>query len=572
MIDKRLIDIFPNVKKYIFGNIFLKVLSLLLSVALVFCISIFLSNIYKYKGMNTKILLSIFIIAIVKGLISYISAIISEKSSLDAKNYFRNSLFSKIYRLGLRSKSEIGEAELIQLSVDGIEKMSSYYGLFLPQLIYSIIAPILLFIILSRVNLVLALMNLCFVFLIPLAIILFQKIAKKVTKNYWSSYVNLTDMFIDNLNGLITLKMYGSDKKRHELMNRYSENFRKATMKLLSVQLNNITIMDIIVYLGTGLVTFFAILFFLKGDILLENALIFVILSVEFFLPLRQLGSYFHISMNGVIAVERMLEILEIEEGYEVGKQFEDINIDLEINNLSFKFGEKEIFKNINISFQHGKITAIVGESGSGKSTIVGLLMRLILNYDGEILLNRVAIKEYSKSSFYKNVTLINSKPYIFKGSLRYNLKIGNPKATDEDMMEALRKVDLYKMFMERDGLDTQIELEAKNLSGGQIQRLAIARALLKNPKVYILDEATSNIDIESEKIILKVLEELRLEKTIILITHRLKSIKNVDFIYCLKNNQVCEEGDFLTLMKEKGYFYNLYTFQEELERVGGVK
>lgn len=568
MIDKRLISTFPQSKKYISFNVFLKIISLIMSIAVAYYFADFLTSAYYDKVFKSNSLILILIASILRSLIAYYSSIFSYKSAVGAKMHFRNKVFSKIFAVGLRNKYKLKEAELIQMSVEGIEQLSTYYGMFLPQIVYSLLSLVVLFIFLSRIDFNLALINLSFVPLIPIAIIIVQKTAKRAVKNYWGRFVNLTDIFMDNLKGLTTLKIYDTDKKRHQMINEYSEKFRISTMKVLTVQLNNITVMDIIAYCGTGIVTAFAIKDFTSGTIDLKGAIIFILLSVEFFLPLRMLGSFFHVAMTGMTSSNRMFEIFEMQEIDKDGKKIDSNEVDIELKNLSFGYENNNILENVDMKFNKNSLTAIVGESGSGKSTIASLIFGNNVNYTGDLLINGISHKDYGVNSIYEKITLINNKPYIFEGTVRYNLQMAKPDASDEMMIDSLKKVNLYDVFYEREGLDTMIESQGKNLSGGQIQRLSIARALLKDSALYIFDEATSNIDIESEKIILDLIDILKNTKNIIFISHRLKSIENADLIYVLDNKKIVESGNFEDLMKNQNRFYNMYKAQSELEEV----
>ena len=472
----------------------------------------------------------------------------------------------KVFSFEMEYSSKVSISEVIALGVEGIEQLNLFYSFLLPQLLYSILGPVILFVIMSFINLKISLIMLSLIPLIPLAIMMVQKIAKKVVKSYWKSYTNMSNVFIDFLYGLMTLQVFNADEEYNNKLNEYAEDFRVKTMKLLFVQLNNLTVLDIVSYSGTALGIVLSLKAFFEGQIGVFAAFSFILLSQEFFMPLRRLGSLFHVAMNGISSANSLFEILEIKSPEKFSEIVRENNIDIKLSNVGFSYGDKKILDGINMEFKSCEITAIVGKSGCGKSTIGKLIGGFIKEDRGFIYYNN--LKNISKESLNEKIMLVDNNPYFFTESLRYNLQMANLKSNDDDFIEVLKKVGLYEYFNSLDGLDTKIQASASNLSGGQRQRLAIARVLLKKPSVLILDESISNIDQESEKIILDVINKLKKYTTIILITHRLNTVTNADYIYYLKDRKIVEEGKFDDIIKGD-IFSSVYNYQRDLEMWG---
>ena len=472
----------------------------------------------------------------------------------------------KVFSFKMEYGSKISISEVINLGVEGIEQLNLFYSALLPQLLFSLIGPLILFFILSFLNFKIAIIMLLLIPLIPIAIMMVQKLAKKVVKTYWKSYTNLSEVFIDFLYGLTSLEVFNADEDYNDLLNEKAEDFRVKTMKLLMMQLNNITVLDLISYAGSALGIILSIYYYSKGQLSVFVAFSFILLSQEFFLPLRRLGALFHVAMNGITAANSLFEILELESIEDFKDVIKEEKVDVEIRNLNFSYKEKEVLKDLNMKIKSNKITAIVGESGCGKSTLAKLVAGLERNYDGEILYN--GLSEISNDSLNENIMLVDNNPYFFKESLRYNLKIANKNADDDKLIEVLEEVGLYSYFKNIGGLDSILESAGNNLSGGQKQRLAIGRVLLKEPKILILDESISNIDKESEDLILNLIQKLKEKMTIILITHRLNTVLQADYIYYLDNKKVAEEGSFEEISKGE-LFSGIYRYQRELEMWG---
>ena len=460
--------------------------------------------------------------------------------------------------------------------VEGVEQLEIYFGKYLPQFFYSLLVPLTLFVFMSFISLKAALVFILCVPLIPVSIIVIMKIAKRILKDYWKSYSDLGGSFLENLQGLTTLKVFDMDKERHEKMNVEAEKFRKITMKVLSMQLNSITIMDLVAYGGSAAGTIVALIQLRNGELLPGSLLIIILLSSEFFIPLRLLGSYFHIAMNGMAASDRIFGILDAEERErDIDKSIKDINsnINIRLKDITFSYdGEREVLNNINMDITPKGIVAIVGESGSGKSTIASIILNNYKVNKGQVLLNDMDIERLDSNLIYENIGLISTNSYIFNGSILDNLLVGKKDANEEEIKEALKVARLYDFVTGlRDGLNTNVGESGNALSGGQKQRLALARAILANRKMVIFDEATSNIDVESEEDIWEAIYDLSKEKTILVISHRLANVKEAKKIYVMNKGVLVEEGTHNELMSLRGYYNNMVNKQNELEEIREV-
>ena len=475
-------------------------------------------------------------------------------------------------------------SEIVQVAVEGVDQLETYFGAYLPQLFYAMLAPLTLFVVLVRVNVLSAVVLLICVPLIPVSIALVQTWAKKLLSKYWGQYTALGDTFLENLQGLTTLKVYSADGYKHGKMNEESERFRKITMKVLTMQLNSITIMDFIAYGGAALGMILAISQFNAGKADLAGCLLIILLAADFFLPMRQLGSFFHIAMNGMAASDKIFKLLELPETGNAGVEnahADEKNAqtgvkkscgdgDIICHDLHYSYEEdREILHGIDVTLKKDNFTAIVGESGCGKSTLSAVLMGRNKGYTGSVTIGGVEMSEISEDSLMRNITYISHNSFLFKGSVRDNLLMGKPEARDDELWLALRKVKLEAFLREQQGLDTAVGEAGGNFSGGQRQRLSIARALLHDTPVYIFDEATSNIDVESENDIMELIMELAKTKTIILISHRLANVKNADCIYVLKKGDIAESGTHGQLLARNGEFARLWNAQQSLENFG---
>ena len=566
MFDRKLFRELESEKFLIIAMVMIKIFQLLTHVGMVFSIGALLGNLILRDFNISRFIFSIILIIFINVILIKLESFLSYKASYRIKNNLRKRLLEKVFSFEMEYSSKVSISEVIALGVEGIEQLNLFYSFLLPQLLYSILGPVILFVIMSFINLKISLIMLSLIPLIPLAIMMVQKIAKKVVKSYWKSYTNMSNVFIDFLYGLMTLQVFNADEEYNNKLNEYAEDFRVKTMKLLFVQLNNLTVLDIVSYSGTALGIVLSLKAFFEGQIGVFAAFSFILLSQEFFMPLRRLGSLFHVAMNGISSANSLFEILEIPSPEKFSEMIRDNNIDIKLSNVGFSYGDKKILDGINMEFKSCEITAIVGKSGCGKSTIGKLIGGFIKEDRGFIYYNN--LKNISKESLNEKIMLVDNNPYFFTESLRYNLQMANLKSNDDDFIEVLKKVGLYEYFNSLDGLDTKIQASASNLSGGQRQRLAIARVLLKKPSVLILDESISNIDQESEKIILDVINKLKKYTTIILITHRLNTVTNADYIYYLKDRKIVEEGKFDDIIKGD-IFSSVYNYQRDLEMWG---
>ncbi|MFR8743711.1 MAG: ABC transporter ATP-binding protein/permease [Peptoniphilus sp.] len=566
MFNKKLFNELKSEKVQILKLLLIKILQMTTNVAMIFLIGKSIEALISSSFSGSKFILFMLLIMGLNIFLIKIEAGISYKASYRIKNNLRERLMKKVFSFKMEYGSKVSISEVINLGVEGIEQLNLFYSALLPQLLFALIGPVILFCILSFLNFKIAIIMLLLIPLIPIAIMMVQKLAKKVVKTYWKSYTNLSEVFIDFLYGLTSLEVFNADEDYNDLLNQKAEDFRVKTMKLLMMQLNNITVLDLISYAGSALGIILSIYYYSKGQLSIFAAFSFILLSQEFFLPLRRLGALFHVAMNGITAANSLFEILEIESIEDFENLIQDERVDVEVKNLNFSYGEKEILRDLNMKIKSNKITAIVGESGCGKSTLAKLVGGFERNYDGEILYN--GLSEISNDSLNENIMLVDNNPYFFKESLRYNLKIANKNADDEKLIEVLEEVGLYSYFKNIGGLDSILESAGNNLSGGQKQRLAIGRALLKEPKILILDESISNIDKESEDLILNLIQKLKEEMTIILITHRLNTVLQADYIYYLDNKKVAEEGSFEEISKGE-LFSGIYRYQRELEMWG---
>ena len=459
---------------------------------------------------------------------------------------------------------------MVQVSTEGVEQLETYFGKYLPQLFYSLIAPVTLFVILSRVSLKASIILLICVPLIPVSIVAVQKIAKKLLDKYWSIYTGLGDSFLENLQGLTTLKIYQADQQKADEMDMESQNFRRITMKVLTMQLNSTSVMDIVAYGGAAIGMAVAVSEFLKGNISISGTLCIVLLASEFFLPLRLLGSFFHIAMNGMAASDKIFKILDLPEPQTGEKILPEGSLDISFKNVHFAYEEdREILKGIDLYLPAGSFVSLVGESGCGKSTIAGIISAKNRGFTGEITIGGVPLSQVKETDLMRHVVLVRHNSYLFKGTVEENLRMAKSDATEAEMNAVLEKVNLLGFLQTQDRLQTKLLEKAGNLSGGQCQRLAIARALLRDSAVYIFDEAASNIDVESEELIMDVIHQLARTKTVLLISHRLANVVNSDQIYFLKDGEIKESGKHEELMQLNGEYRHLYDSQMALENYG---
>lgn len=487
-------------------------------------------------------------------------------SSKAVKQTLREKIYDKLLRIGNSYREQINTSEIVQVAVEGVEQLETYFGAYLPQFFYAMLAPLTLFVVLCFVNVPCALVLFLCVPLIPVTIVMVQRWAKKLLAKYWGQYTALGDTFLENLQGLTTLKIYQTDAQKHQEMNEQSEKFRKITMKVLTMQLNSITIMDLIAYGGAALGVILSVTQYRSGNITFSECLFIILISADFFIPMRLLGSYFHIAMNGMAASDKIFALLDLPEKEQGEKELTG-TCEILCKALHFSYDkEREILRGIDISIPCGSFVAIVGESGCGKSTIASILTGKNKDYTGSVTIGGIELGQIKEQSLMKNITYVSHQNYLFKGTVRDNLCMGAPNTTEEQMWEALEKVKLADFLREESGLETTLTERASNLSGGQCQRLSLARALLHDSPVYIFDEATSNIDVESEDDIMAQIRALAKTKTVILISHRLANVTGADRIYVMDKGVVAEYGTQEILLEQNGVYRQLWDKQQELE------
>lgn len=573
MINKRLIGTVKESKKYIALNVAIQWCSLAANVVMMAAISVLLASMAEKNVTRTRIYTTIIIAAaavVIRFLCSVGMSKMSYLSSKAVKKTLREKIYEKLLKLGTSYQEKVQTSEVVQVAVEGVDQLETYFGAYLPQFFYAMIAPLTLFVILCFINVPSAVVLLICVPLIPVAIAAVQTWAKKLLSKYWGRYTALGDTFLENLQGLTTLKIYQADEFKHKQMNEASEEFRKITMKVLTMQLNSITIMDLIAYGGAALGIVMSVTQFKAGHIGLAGAILIIFLSADFFIPMRQLGSFFHIAMNGMASSDKIFKLLDLpEDNNENGKECPKDG-DIVCKNLAFSYDDdREILHGIDMVFKSGSFTAVVGESGCGKSTTAGIIMGHMKNYMGNVTIGGNSLSQISEASLMKHITYVGHNSYLFKGTVRQNLLMGSPDAKDDKLWEVLKEVNLADFLKDEDGLDTKLLEKASNFSGGQCQRLALARALLHDSPVYIFDEATSNIDVESENEIMERIYELAKTKTVILISHRLANVTGADNIYVLESGNVAECGTHEELLDRHGVYEKLWNAQQKLESFG---
>ena len=500
-----------------------------------------------------------------------LASAMSDQASKDVKRTLRSSIYAKLARLGPNYTETAATSEVVMLASEGVEQIDTYFAKYLPQLFYSLLAPVTLFVLLVGVHARSAIILLCCVPLIPMSIVAVQKFAKKLLDKYWGEYTSLGDDFLENIQGLTTLKIYGADGWKHEQMNEHAERFRKITMRVLTMQLNSVTLMDLLAYGGAALGIISAVAAFAAGQLGLAGCLAIVLLAADFFLPLRLLGSYFHIAMNGAASAEKIFKLLaapEQPDGTRNQPQAEGVALQVEHLNFAYQ-PERPILQDVNLNFPAGSFTALVGESGCGKSTVAGILAGSLTPGSGRVTANGMPVTQLTRAARMQAMTLVPHDAKLFKGTVETNMRMAAPNASEPELWAALEEVNLAAFCREQQGLQTPVTENGANLSGGQRQRLGLARALLHNSPVYLFDEATSNIDAESEDDIMSAIRAMRGKRTVILISHRLANVMDCDTIYTFAAGHVVEQGSHAQLLAAGGEYSRLYNAQRALEQYG---
>ena len=572
MIKTRLIEQVPSSKKYIALTVLAQWLKTVANIVMIFILSNLLAQILDGKAFDFKSFLpylgAIAAVMFVRYLCGYASSQTSFFASSEVKKVLRQKMYKKLTRMGASYSEKVSTSEVLQVFVEGVDQLELYFGKYLPQFFFAMLAPITLFAVLVFVSWKASVVLLICVPLIPLSIVAVQKIAKRLLSKYWGVYTNLGDTFLENIQGLTTLKVYQADERKNVEMNEKAEEFRKITMKVLTMQLNSVSVMDIVAYAGSAVGVVIAIIQVKNGTITLPQAFLIIMLAADFFLPLRLLGSFFHVAMNGMAASDKLFKLLDTKEDEHGAEIPENLDGDIEIKDLSFSYdNEKTVLNDISATFKKHELISIVGESGCGKSTLASLLCGTTKGYSGSITIGGVEIKDIDEKTLMNNITAVNFNSYIFAGTVRENMLIADKSASDEKMIEALKMVNLWSFLSEQDGLDTKLNQQGSNFSGGQRQRLAIARALLHNTPIYVFDEVTSNIDAESENDIMAVIHNMAKIKTVILISHRLENVVGSDKILLLDKGKIEESGTHSELMSLNKKYKLMYSTQAELEK-----
>lgn len=573
MFHKRLIKEFRENQKNIWGMVLTQWVMLIANVVLMLQTATFIAGMVREENLQNqsiRLLVTLAVVVVVRSLMSPLNSKLSFEASKQVKARLRTMVYEKMMRLGSSYKEYFQTSEVVQITTEGVEQLEIYFGKYMPQFFYSMLAPVTLFVIVGTMSLKVAVVLLICVPLIPLSIVAVQKFAKKMLAKYWGTYTEMGDSFLECLQGLTTLKIYQADERYAKRMDEEAEKFRKVTMRVLIMQLNSISIMDLVAYGGAAVGIILSILEYQKGVIGLAQCFFIIMISAEFFLPLRLLGSFFHIAMNGNAAADKIFRLVDLEEDQgEKSAEMEGESDEIAFSNVSFSYeAKKKVLEGISFRAGHG-LTALVGESGCGKSTTTLLLMGDRRADEGQIFIGDMPIDKMDLKALRRKITRIRHDSYLFAGTIRENLLMGKEDATETQMKEALREVNLSDFVEKSGGLDFVLLEKASNLSGGQKQRLSLARALLHDTPIYIFDEATSNVDVESENDIMAVVRKLAKTKTVLLISHRLANVVSADQIYVLKDGMIVEKGQHEVLCKEDGYYHRLFRQQSALEQFG---
>ena len=573
MFHKRLIKEFRENQKNIWGMVLTQWVMLIANVVLMLQTATVIAGMVRGENLQNqsiRLLVTLAVVVVVRSLMSPLNSKLSFEASKQVKARLRTMVYEKMMRLGSSYKEYFQTSEVVQITTEGVEQLEIYFGKYMPQFFYSMLAPVTLFVIVGTMSLKVAVVLLICVPLIPLSIVAVQKFAKKMLAKYWGTYTEMGDSFLECLQGLTTLKIYQADERYAKRMDEEAEKFRKVTMRVLIMQLNSISIMDLVAYGGAAVGIILSILEYQKGVIGLAQCFFIIMISAEFFLPLRLLGSFFHIAMNGNAAADKIFRLVDLEEDQgEKSAEMEGESDEIAFSNVSFSYeAKKKVLEGISFRAGHG-LTALVGESGCGKSTTTLLLMGDRRADEGQIFIGDMPIDKMDLKALRRKITRIRHDSYLFAGTIRENLLMGKEDATETQMKEALREVNLSDFVEKSGGLDFVLLEKASNLSGGQKQRLSLARALLHDTPIYIFDEATSNVDVESENDIMAVVRKLAKTKTVLLISHRLANVVSADQIYVLKDGMIVEKGQHEVLCKEDGYYHRLFRQQSALEQFG---
>ena len=574
MIDKKLIrevgSSLYHIKRNVGYQWLMLVLNILLITVLTWLLAALLSGAQLSSGAIVIVIGTAVLVIVLRHYLGILAAISSERASHAVKQQLREKIYRKLLSLGGSYHERVSTSEIVQVSVEGVDQLETYFSSYLPQFFYSMLAPVTLFVALVFVNWKAAVVLFVCVPLIPISIAAVQTFAKKLLSRYWGQYTSLGDHFLENLQGLTTLKIYQADERQQRIMNEEAEKFRRITMKVLTMQLNSITIMDLVAFGGAALGIGIAVWELHSGAITLQAALMTILLAAEFFLPMRTLGSFFHIAMNGMAASDKIFRLIELPAEKSGEQALVPMPFPITFANVSFSYdGERTVVSDLNMHLPQGSFTAIVGPSGCGKSTSAALLMGELDGYDGAICFGEQEGRTLREADRLRFITRVTHQSYLFSATVRENLRLAKKDVDDAAMWAVLEQVRLADFLRGEQGLDTMLKEQGSNFSGGQRQRLALARALLHDSPVYIFDEATSNIDVESETLIMEVIEALAKTKTVLLITHRLANVVHADQIYVMEAGAIVERGSFAQLVNGDGGFAQLWNAQQALENYG---
>ena len=552
MIDKELFKLLGGNKKYIFYTVALMVIGLFANVGITasicWTIGLLVNGAEPIAYMYPAICAIVGIV--VRYTASRLTGDLKDVLGRKVKKDLREKTYNKIVKLGVRSTDGMSMAGLTQVSMEGVEQLDLYYSSYLPQFFYAMLAPLILFCITVWIDWRVALVLLACVPLIPVSIVAVSKYAKKIFAKYWGKYTSMGDKFLDSVQGLKELNIFKADQAQHLKMNESSEEFRKITMKVLVMQLASTTIMDLVAYGGAGVGIALAVLGIVNWELNPVAALFLILVAVDFFLPLRAFGSAFHVAMNGASAGRKIISLLEQPDP--VWGEENVTGTEIELRNVTFSYdGQRDVLKHVDMVFPVSGMTAIVGESGCGKSTVVNMLFGAFRPKAGEVTVGGKPLESLSRESYYSHLAVVSYNTYIFNETVRANFLLARGQVCDEEIYEVLEKVNLADFIRENGGLDKVITEDANNISGGQKQRLALAVNLVADKDIYVFDEATSNIDVESESIIMKNIKELSKNKSVIVISHRLANVVPADRIYYMENGEVKETGDHVLLMEK---------------------
>lgn len=567
MIDKELFKLIGGNKKYIFTAVLTQVIGLVANVAVTgsVCYAVYLLTVSAaYSEFVYPLIGAVWGIAI-RYICSRLTGEIKDKLGRQVKKDLRERVYDKIVKLGVRTTDGMSMAGLTQVAVEGVEQLDLYYSSYLPQFFFAMIAPVVLFLICVRIDWRTSLVLIACVPLIPVSIVAVSRYAKKIFAKYWGKYTSMGDKFLDSVQGLKELKIFMADEKQHQRINESAEEFRVITMKVLVMQLASTTIMDLVAYGGAGAGIALAICGTAFWGLNPIAALFLCLVAVEFFLPLRAFGSAFHVAMNGASAGKKIISLLNAPDP-EWGEKSVG-GKEIKLTDVTFSYdGKRDVLKNVSMTFPEKGMTAIVGESGCGKSTVVNMLVGAFRPQRGEVTVGGRQLEKLSRENWYSHLSAVSYNTYIFNESVRDNFKLAKESVTDDEIYSALEKVNLKEFIAENGGLDKVITEDANNISGGQKQRLALAVALVSDKDIYVFDEATSNIDIDSEGIIMKNIKAISENKSVIVISHRLANVVPSDNIYYMEDGEVRERGSHESLMSAKQGYARLYNAQKTLE------